>query len=124
MFATSVLARYHITGFYADETKIDGKGLGITRLNCVIANGSVRLLVMVVGNNFAPDGLEQFVKHFVELMLRLTAGVITGTHSILAFSVRVSFWVTRLLAENAQGPVLVNKGIISTLACSNLAVCT
>ena len=63
------------------------------------------------------------MKHFVELMLRLTAGVTTGTHSILAFIVRVSIWITEVLVENAQGPVLVNKGIISTFACSNLAVC-
>ena len=78
------------------------------RLNCVIAYGSFRQLFVVLVTFFFPDGLEQFVRDFAELMLRLTAGVIIGTHSILAFSVRASFWITRVLVENAQPRALVD----------------
>ena len=80
-------------------------------------------MFVVLGNNFAPDGLEQFVKHFAELMLRLTAGMIIGTHNILAFSVRASFWITMVLVGNAQSPALLKWRIIWTFAFSSLAVC-
>lgn len=74
----------------------------------MVAYGSFRLIFVVLGNIFALDGLEPFVTDFAELMLRPTAGVICGTHSILAFSVRTSFYITMVLAENLQRPAMVN----------------
>ena len=82
------LPHYHITESYTNLTEFDGMEFGITRLNCVIAYGSFRQLFVVLVTLFTSDGLEQFVRDFAELMLRLTAEVIIGTHSILAFSVR------------------------------------
>ena len=108
VIAPSALAHYHITDSYTNLTGFDGKEFGVTRLDCAIAYGSFRLVFVVLGNIFAPDALEQFVKHFAELMLRLTAGAIIGTHSILAFRAGASFWITMVLVENAQRPALVN----------------
>ena len=91
MIVPSALAHYYIIEIHANVTELDGKEFGITRLNCVIVYGSFRLVFVVLGNVFASDGLEQSLKDFAELPPRLTAGMVIGTHSILAFSGRPDF---------------------------------
>ena len=53
-------------------------------------------------DKFHPSGLIQFVEDFAILMLQLTAVVVFGTDTILAFSVRVSLWRTVVYVESAE----------------------
>ena len=71
----------------------------------MIVYGSFRLVFVVLGNVLAPDGLEQSLKDFAELMLRPTAGASIGTHSILAFSGRPDFGFQWFLLRMLNGPL-------------------
>ena len=62
-------------------------------------------MFVVLGNVLAPDGPKQSLKDFAELTLRLTAAMVIGTHSILAFSGRPDFGFQWLLLRMLHGPL-------------------
>ena len=51
------------------------------------------------------------MKKFAKVMLRLTATVVIGTYRVLAFSARVSIWITMAIVENGDEPSLTSEPI-------------
>lgn len=119
VIVSSTLAYYRTTEYYANMTILAGGEFefGPTTQNFMITYGVFRLTFGIFAANVAglaqeiakgfPDGIGQFVRGFAETMLVLTAGVTIGTYRVLAWSLTVAVWITMIVVENADLPVMV-----------------
>lgn len=113
VIVSSSLAYYRTTEYYKNMTILAGGefSFGPTVQNYVITYGVFRLTFSILAEEIAkafPNGFGEFIQGFAEMMLVLTAGVVIGTYTLLAFSVTLSIWITMVIVENAKWPDLVS----------------
>ena len=120
MIVSSSLAYYRTTEYYKNMTILAGGEFrfGPTVQNYVITYGCFRLTFSIfagaavgLAEEFAklyPNGFGQFIQEFAEVMLLMAVVVIMVTYTILAYSVSLSIWITMVMVENANQPMLVS----------------
>ena len=101
--------------FYRNITDNAFGTTGIRVPNFIILYGAFRFVIYVLApvsaEDLPPGGHEEFVKEFAKVMLRLTATVVIGTYRVLAFSARVSIWITMAIVDNGDEPALISVPI-------------
>ena len=116
VIVSSSLAYYRTTEYYKNITTLLGTEFrfGPTVQNFMITYGCFRLMFEPMAEAYAeirrilfPNGFQEFIQAFAELMLLLTAGVVIGTYQVLAYTVTVSIWITMVIVENARWDDLV-----------------
>ena len=117
LIVSSSLAYYRTTEFYKNMTILAGGEFrfGPTTQNFMITYGVFRLMFEVwvdavagIARELFPDGgIGGFVRQFALVMLGLTALVVIGTYGVLALSATVAVWITMVVVENADLPMMV-----------------
>ena len=119
VIVSSSLAYYRTTEYYKNITILAGGefGFGPTVQNYMITYGALRLTFEPIAEASAfiagelakefPDGFGQFMREFAGMMLGLTAVIVFGTYTILAFTVMFSIRITMAIVENAPMPELI-----------------
>ena len=119
VIVSSSLAYYRTTEYYKNITILAGGefGFGPTVQNYMITYGFLRLTFepivetsAVIAGELAkefPDGFGPFMREFARMMLALTAVVVFGTYTILAFTVMFSIRIVLAIVENAPMPELI-----------------
>lgn len=119
VIVSSSLAYYRTTEYYKNITLLAGGEFrfGPTVQNYMIAYGCLRLTFEPMADAFAhiagelarefPDGFGPFMRGFAQVMLGMTAVIVFGTYTILAFTVMFSIRITMAIVQNAPMPELI-----------------